>query len=363
MIYKKLRTIFLVIIISLFFFKYSFSQKDSSLIKKIVNKTEFSGNWYLTYRYKLSDNENSFELKRGYVTLKSHFNNNISVRYTQDITLDREGTDAGNVEIRMKYLFMKLKPFNNGFLKHSYAEFGLVHRPFVDFEQKINAYRSQGKMFIEKIGIVNTSDMGIIYSGLLGGELSSTQQNNVGKHYPGKYGSYAIGIYNGGGYHAIETNNNKTIEGRLSVRPFPNRLTGLQFSYGGVYGKGNNGSNNKFAMSLFAATYESKIYTLTSEYYFGKGDYNGKFIDINNNSAKNKGYSLFGELKIPKTPFAIFGRYDNFYSNQNSDYFRYGYFGGITYRFLKSKVFVFYGNDYFSNKTDELIELVLEVAF
>lgn len=349
----------------LFFWSYSTSYSQTeSVIKNIISKTEFSGNWYLAYKYDLSNKQNSFALKRGYFTLKSKLSNNISVRYTQDITLDNEGNDAGNIEIRMKYLYMKFKPFNKGILKNSALEFGLVHRPFVDFEQKINAYRSQGKMFIEKVGIVNTADFGFMYGGLIGGKLSSCLQKKVGKHYPGKYGSFSLGVYNGGGYHAIEKNNNKTIEGRLTIRPFPNNLTGLQFSYGEVYGKGNNeGNSDDFIVNLFAMTYESKLLILTSEYYFGKGDYGGVFFDKNNFAADNNGFSIFGEAKITNTPFALFGRYDNLNSNQITDSFKSGYFAGITYRFLKSKLFVFYGKDVYTNKNKEIIELVLEVNF
>jgi len=343
-------------------YNISFSQSDSLLLKKVIKKTEFSGNWYLIFKNDLSENKNNFALKRGYVTLKSQLSKNISVRYTQDITLDKEGSDAGNVEIRMKYLYMKLKPFSKGILKNSYTEFGLVHRPFVDFEQKINAYRSQGKMFIEKVGIVNTADFGVLYAGLIGGKLNNTLQKKAGKHHPGKYGSFAIGVYNGGGYHAIEENKNKTIEGRLTVRPLPNKLTGLQFSYGGIYGKGNNNNNTIFTMSLFAATYESQLFILTGQYYFGSGDYHGKYLDIKNNSAKNDGYSVFGEFKIPKTSFALFGRYDNFSSNQTNVYLNSGYFGGIAYRFFNSKVFAFYGKDSFLNKESKMFEIVLDIA-
>ncbi len=35
-------------------------------------------------------------------------------------------------------MFMKLKPFEKGILKNAFAEFGLVHTPWLDFEQKIN---------------------------------------------------------------------------------------------------------------------------------------------------------------------------------------------------------------------------------
>ncbi len=352
------------IVIIMFFGNILNAQSDSSKVKKIVKKIDISGTWYLAYNKNITDSTNQFLLKRGYITFKSKLNSNLSIRYTQDITLDTEGSDAGNIEIRMKYLYLKLKPFQKGFFKNSFAEFGLVHRPFVDFEQKINTYRSQGKMFIEKSGIVNTSDFGFSFNGLIGEKLSSETQKKVGSHYPGKYGSYSIGIYNGGGYHAIEKNNNKTIEGRLTIRPLPEFIPGLQFSYGGILGKGNKDDiTKKFIMSLFAVTYEDKHFILSGQYYTGQGDYKGKYIDIKMNAAKNDGYSVFGELKIPKTSFALFGRYDNFVSKQELNFSKTYYFGGVTYRFLKNKVFAYYGNELIAGKKEEVFELVLEVVF
>lgn len=44
---------------------------------------------------------------------------------------------------------------------------------------------------------------------------------------------------NGGGYHAVEVNENKSVEPRLSLRPFGDILPGLQTHYVGAYGKGN----------------------------------------------------------------------------------------------------------------------------
>ncbi len=340
-----------------------FAQTDSSDFKKLIKETEFSGKWYLIYKYDVSEDINYIALKRGYITLKSKLSDYISVRYTQDITIDREGSDAGNVEIRMKYIYMKLKPFKAGLMKNSYAEFGLVHRPFVDFEQHINDYRSQGKMFIEKAGIVNTAGFGILYGGLIGKKLSAEKTRKIGKYQAGKYGSFAFGIYNGGGYHNFENNTNKTLEGRITLRPFWDALPGMQITYAGIYGKGNTASAPLFIMNLAALTYENPYYVLTGQYYFGKGDYGGEFFDSRGHAAFNNGYSIFGELKIPKTPIAFFGRYDNFDSNQISDYYKSGYFGGITYRFLKSKVFVCYGQDKIGNETDEMFELVLDVVF
>jgi len=340
-----------------------FSQNDSLSVKKVLTTTEISGKWYLIYKYNISKHSNNFALKRGYITLQSGLSHRVSVRYTQDITVDSEGSDAGNVEIRMKYIYMKLKPFKKSIFENSFAEFGLVHRPFVDFEQHINSYRSQGKMFIEKTGIVNTAGFGVLFAGLIGGKLSPETLKKTGKNQPGKFGSYALGIYNGGGYHNFENNNNKTVEGRLTIRPFNESLPGMQFTYAGIYGKGNTSESHDFIMNLGALTYENSHYVLTGQYYFGKGDYEAKYFDIGGLSAVNKGFSFFGEFLIPKTSFALFGRYDNFSSNQVNDYFKTGYFTGISYRFLNSKVFVCYEQNKIGNEKDEMFELVLDVVF
>lgn len=62
-------------------------------------------------------------------------------------------------------------------------------------------------------------------------------------YFCSKYGTFSIGIYNGGGYHAMEENTNKTVESRLTFRPFPQTIPGLQFSYNMIYGKGNTSLN------------------------------------------------------------------------------------------------------------------------
>ena len=347
-------------------------QTDSTKLNAFIQKTNVSGQWFLANQHNISDNLNKFYLKRGYFTIKTDLNPQISVRYTQDITLDKEGSDAGNVEIRMKYLFMKVKPFKNGFMKNSYAEFGLIPRPWLEFEQKINDYRSQGKMYLEKSGILNSADFGLMYSGLIGGKLDKSVQKKIGKHHPGKFGSYSIGIYNGAGYHDIELNNNKTIEGRITLRPMPENIPGLQFTYSGAFGKANLEVNPpNFNMHLFYISYENTRYTLTGQYYTGEGDTYGNYYIIDNRllsslfAGKNSGFSIFGEIKIPKTPLSVFSRYDNFLSQHliPGSITKEGYFSGVTYRFMKNKLFAYYGQDTNNGEKSEVFELVLEVVF
>ena len=339
-------------------FGFSFGSNTSTISQKI----DISGQWFLAFNN--ADEINQFALKRGYFTIKTKMNDVLSIRYTQDITLDKEGSDAGNVEIRLKYLYLKIKLDQFDLLKDSHLEIGLVHRPWLDFEQSVNQYRVQGKMFLERYSIINSADFGIFYKGLIGGEIDKNYQTKVTNHNPGKYGSFSIGIHNGGGYHAIEQNNNKTLEGRLSIRPFHAIYPGLQLTYAFTYGKTNTLDNlNDYILNLLYISSETKIGTFTGQYFTGKGDYHGKYVDEQNDSISNTGISVFGELKIPNTNLSIFGRFDDFELYKDNVEERNSYIGGITYNFLKSKVL--FNIDYQKNldETIKIYEIALEVGF
>lgn len=339
---------------------------DSTIIKKFVKKTDISGQWFLAYNYDISNSFNQFMLKRGYFTIKTQLNNNISVRYTQDIALDKEGTDAGNVEIRLKYLYMKFNGHKNSVFKNTYAEFGLVRRPFLDFEQKINNYRVQGKMFSEKYDIYNSADFGVTIGGNIGGKINDNDIAILGKSYAGKFGSYSFGIYNGGGYHAMEYNNNKTFEGRISLRPFPFKIPGLQFTYTGVFGQANIPDTNiNFNSNLFFISCKNERFTLVTQYFFNNGNYTATYVNEFNQALKNDGFSVYTEVFLSKNVFSLIGRYDYFNINSTPLQSVKSYVGGVSYHFLGSKLVLFYENDY-SGRTGinaHFTELVLEIAF
>jgi hypothetical protein len=207
-------------------FTYSIQSQDNKednnlggLVNKIFNDTEISGQWFLGYRYGFGENTdaNEFLLKRGYLTFKESFYENFSTRFTQDISVDREGDGAGDIELRLKYGYLRYQFDSFGFFTDPFVEFGLVHRPWLGFEQKINRYRVQGRMFLERFGILHSADYGITFMSLLGGEINEEYQENVSDDHPGRYGSIEFGLYNGGGYHAIEKNENNFLkDGSLS---------------------------------------------------------------------------------------------------------------------------------------------------
>jgi hypothetical protein len=328
------------------------SSKSDSVQRSFVIK----GDWFMAYQW-LSPNEdnNAFKLKRGYLTVENQFNDVFSARYTQDITIDDEGDDAGNVELRFKYCYLKAALPDVSVFTHSYVELGLVHRPWIDFEEHINDYRVQSEMFLERSKIISSADFGVTFVTLLGGRLDDDYRQNVSSSYPGKYGSIAVGIYNGGGYHALENNNNKTVEGRFTLRPFPEKLAGLQLSYNMAFGKGNDTASTNFRLNSFYLSYESHYLTLASQYYVGKGNMSGT------STSKNTGYSLFGEIIIPKTKFMVFSRYDYFDAEKSDPYSVVA--GGVGYRFYKKNKILFDIDWCDKSTVKRVYEIAMDIRF
>ncbi|MEA2077851.1 MAG: hypothetical protein U9O95_07525, partial [Candidatus Marinimicrobia bacterium] len=293
-----------------------------------------SGNWFMAYRGNIpSEGDNFFGLKRGYITFKKNLNETFSIRYTQDITIDKEGSDAGNIELLFKYCYLKAALPEVLFFTQPFVEVGLVHRPWMEFEQKINTYRVQGKMFLERFAVISSADFGINAVTLLGGKLDDEAREKVKSSLPGKYGSLSLGVYNGGGYHAIEQNNNKTFEGRLTLRPFPGFMPGLQVTYATANGKGNDTIQSPFIVNTYYLSFENPFTTLAAQYYHGTGKEAG-YTEWDYN-----GYSFFGEVCLSWVPVAIFGRYDHFHSDPSSviamDSWDKVYIGGIVWKFYK----------------------------
>ena len=305
----KSKIVILLLSLGLLFaniFAQNMNEEEAPVIDTSV---KISGLWFMAYRGNIpSEGDDSFGLKRGYLTFKKNFNETFSIRYTQDITIDEEGDDAGNVELRFKYCYLKMDLPEFLFFKEPWVEIGLVHQPWIEFEQKINTYRVQGKMFMEKYGVTSSADFGFNAVALLGGKLDDEARKKVDSSLPGKFGSVSFGVYNGGGYHAPEMNNNKIVEGRLTLRPLPGFMPGLQFSYGFSAGEGNDTLNSKYNYNVAMISYETAKTTLTAQYYSGWGMHGGGSIG----KRKHAGYSIFGEICVPFTPLTVFARYDSF---------------------------------------------------
>jgi hypothetical protein len=272
-----------------------------------------SGQWFLAYRNGVVDTSIArFTVDRGYINIKHRLTPRLSGRMTPDVTIDQEGDGEGDVEVRLKYCYADIVLGSYSIFYKSHFEFGLVHRPWLDFEEHINLFRVQGTMFVERNGLINSADFGLTVFSLLGGEMDQQYQREVNSHYAGRYGSVAVGVYNGGGYHALEKNTDKSIEARISLRPLPDRAPGLQVTYHGVHGDGNQPLRPRWTMHLGMLSFEHRRLAATAQLYAGTGDFKGQSGPGGSESIDQWGYSVFGELRFFDRRISVIGRYDEF---------------------------------------------------
>ena len=175
--------------------------------------------------------------------------------------------------------------------------------------------------FAEKEGWTHTRDH---YSSDLGGSMSSDYKTNVSSKYAGRYGSWQVGVYNGGGYHAAEQNTNKVVEARLTIRPAPDGVPGLQFTVFGLAGKGNKAATGTSAppdwkSGVGMISYESKYLTFSGQGYLGIGNQGGSALESNGTSAHQSGFSVFASVHLPIPRYgqkvSLLGRFDEFNPN------------------------------------------------
>ncbi len=343
-------------------------EKDSGDIVKAFKGFKLGFLWYISYQNGengkgLGEDYNRFTIKRGYINISKEFTPWFSARITPDVNqMTDDGNFDGSWTVRLKYLYGQFNIPDFAFFIKPYIEVGIVHMPWLDYEEHVNFYRCQDTMFLERNETFNSADLGVTFVSLLGGLIDEEYQNKVNHYYPGRYGSMSLAVMNGGGYHASEKNENKVLEGRLTIRPLPDIIPGLQLSYLGITGKGNKDTEPDWDVNLGFVSYEHEYVTLTGQYYDGKGNQKGA------DEYHKDGYSFFGEIKPIKT-LSIIGRYDYFDPNDNvKNDENERYIAGIAYHFHKQhKNMVLLDYDHVdykdsSKKDDKRIQLTLQVA-
>ena len=219
-------------------------------------------------------------------------------------------------------------------------------------------------MFTDRYGISTPADFGILLEGLIGEVLPAAKTINLSPGSHGRYGSYAIGVYNGGGFNSIEKNSNKIIESRLTLRPLPDIAPGIQLSWALALGKSNlPGNIGDYLMNVYFISAETRLLRFTAQYYKGTGNYNGVLSDVSGKSYKNDGYSLFTEIPVPKTPLSLFSRFDSFNSHQITLMESRSLVGGIAYRFSGNKVLFNYQHDSLNGISENVYGIALELRF
>lgn len=336
-----------------------------SVAQNAINDAGVSGVIYFSYEHYFDNHQpsNEFLLKRSYITFKKAISPAVNIRFTQDVSVDREGDGEGNIELRVKYALVNIALPNWGFIHNPNVEVGVVHRPWIDFEQDINRFRSQEVMLLDKHKITSSADYGVMIAGQLGGELPESASKNL-RSNPGYYGSFSFGVYNGGGYSALEKNSNKVVEGRLSLRPFPEVIPGFQANFIGATGKGNIPEMPDFHLGALALSYESAKLTGVLQGFLSEGDTDGGFIYPNFEAMSLNGWSAFTEINPFSLPVSLTLRYDELNNADFNELISRKALIGLAYIFKnESKIILDVDRRWIGNTSFNTYEIVTEIQF
>lgn len=334
-------------------------------------QVSFEGLFYLTYQMGEEGGEDysRFSVTRSYFTTRVKILPNFSAR----ITMDGHQDSTGDMKVRLKYAYGKFDLGNWGGLKKVGLEAGIVHMVWLDFEEHIDLYRMRDKMFMERSSLFNSADYGLTLAGGFGDDLSDAYQAEVSHYYPAKYGTWAIGVYNGGGYHGNEMNENKSVQARVTVRPLPDVVPGFQLSGLAIVGEGNQEGEPEetpdFRVYNLMASYQFSRGTLTGQFLTGEGNQKGSWYEVDDPSVATEydGFSLFGEYRFGPR-WRVIGGFDDFNRTpEDGDLSFTRIFGGVGYDFGGSNILLLDLDrrswDASELETDTRLQAVMQVKF
>src|SRR5258706_10992967 len=160
-----------------------------------------------------SNGYNAFDVTRGYLNIQARRTDRVRVRFTPDV---RPTTDASlnqNLALRLEYASLDAKVTDS-----TSIVFGLHEMPWLTFEESVNRYRVMGPFFAERLGLIpGPTDLGV--------SVKAT----------GERTEVHVGVYNGEGYGRGERNKYKSIDGRVTFRPFSKDSAAGNMSISGFY--------------------------------------------------------------------------------------------------------------------------------
>jgi hypothetical protein len=247
-----------------------------------------SGVGYLQYVYQLKDtanHNNNFDVTRAYVNLIGRFAGGVGARVTLDV--NRPAGD-NSLRYRLKYAFATYTPTGSPLL----FKLGMIHTPWVDFEEALWDYRMQGTIAMDRNGYLTSSDIGFGVDGKWGPDNVNMQ----------------LAFVNGEGYSGGPGDQRKDIEGRVSWRVLmtddSSRTGGLRISGYGGYGKPTGGGQrNRFLGML---SYRTKAITLAGEFATTKDSLTATPTP----SVTGRVISAFGVYRVPNSKVGVIARVD-----------------------------------------------------
>jgi hypothetical protein len=286
---------------------------------------------YTQYLYQLKDtltpHFNNFDITRAYVNVLGKFAGGIGTRVTLDIYRPPAVTTDGSLTFRLKYAFLTYTPEGSQLT----YKLGLIHTPWLDWEEALWDYRMQGQMALERGGYVSAADFGLGVDGKWSGDRVNLQ----------------VTVVNGEFYRSPETGQGKDVQARLSVRVIdtddPTRVGGLRLTGYAAYGKTTaGGARNRY---LAMVSYRTKQLTLAGE---AAATQDGILTATNGHV-----YSAFGVFKVPDSKVAVLGRVDITHKQSGVTDQQTRYIAGFSYQ-LSPNWRLLFDWDYANYQTDAL---------
>ncbi len=246
---------------------------------------------YLQYGAELKNRNdyNAFDVTRGYINIVADVAKNVRFRITPDVRRITDGSLSGSLTFRLKYGYAE---FDNLLGDKSWIRIGLHQTPWLDFEESIDRYRVQGAMFAEREGIVpGSADFGAGYFAPL----------------PAGYGEINVGVYNGEGYANAEANKFKSVQGRATVRPFPNAAVAKGLRLSGFYDYGSYAADHPRRHGILMGSFEHRHFVGTAQWLAGSEQPSSRPTE-----AHPRGASVFAELRQGLEGWAVLARVDQF---------------------------------------------------
>jgi hypothetical protein len=263
---------------------------------------------YTQYAYQLKDSvnhANTFDITRAYLNLIGRFSGGLYTRLTTDVQRVGGATNDNSLRIRLKYAYAAYTPQASPLTFKA----GLIHTPWLDFEETLWDYRMQGAMAMDRAGYMSSADFGVGLDGKWGPDKVNMQ----------------FVVVNGTFYSNTTTTQGKDAQARVSARVLDtddsSRVGGLRVTAYAGYGRAPTGDRNRF---MGMVSYRSKEITLAGEAAITQ---DGLLSAVNGHV-----FSFFGTFKVPNSKAAVIARYDITHKQAGAIDKQNRYIAGVSYQ-------------------------------
>lgn len=294
-----------------------------------------------------NDGFNSFDLTRAYINLVWKPSERFTIRVTPNVyreldtsaTVDTSKSSQvatnvnGNLSFRLKYGYMQVNDVWHGMN----VRLGQMENPLIPWEEDLYGYRFVNLVPLNYLAYSST-DLGVAVQGPV--DVDGT-----------KWADYWLGFYNGSSFHALELNETRSPQGRVTLYPaafdpvwkklgvtyfmsygytnvapdtqdavirrlaallhFDNRYGGIAFEYD------QTKNQNSFANFFTGAAPPQTIPDPNDPTVKIPNPLAQLYTKILNPEAVGRGYSLFGHLNLGESDLSLFGMWQRWYPNEN----------------------------------------------